>query len=72
MSRGRHAPCHRVNFYGAQYQYILDDRDVDEYNKTPKFEPFAHLKQRVQKLIVYSDTTTVLKIVRAKMWSASS
>ena len=72
MSRGNGASCPRVDFYGAQYQFILDDRDVDEYNKTPKFEQFAHLRQRVQKLIVYSDMPTTLTIVRAKMWSETS
>ena len=58
--------------YGAQHEFILDDRDVDEYNKNPKFEPFAHLRQRIQKLIVYSDIDTVLNIDRANMWSATS
>ena len=58
--------------YGAQHMYILDDRDVDEYNKNPKFEPFAHLRQRIQKLIVYSDIDTVLHIDRANIWSATS
>ena len=58
--------------YGAQHMYILDDRDVDEYNKNPKFEPFAHLRQRIQKLIIYSDTDAVLNIDRANMWSATS
>ena len=58
--------------YGAQHMYILDDRDVDEYNKNPKFEPFAHLRQRIQKLIVYSEIDTELHIDRANIWSASS
>ena len=40
--------------YGAQHEYILDDRDVDEYNMDRKFEQFAHLKQEIQKLIIYS------------------
>ena len=58
--------------YGAQHEFILDDRDVDEYNRNPKFEPFAHLGQQIQKLIIYSDTDTVLNIDRAKLWSATS
>ena len=33
--------------YGAQHEYILDDRDVDEYNMNRKFEQFAHLKQDI-------------------------
>ena len=37
--------------YGAQHEFILDDRDVDEYNKNPRFEQFAHLGQGIQKLI---------------------
>ena len=48
--------------YGAQHEFILDDRDVDEYNKNRKFEKFAHLKQDIQKLIVYSTVETVLYI----------
>ena len=58
--------------YGAQHEFILDDRDVDEYNRNPKFEPFAHLGQQIQKLIIYSDADTVLHIDRAKLWSATS
>ena len=58
--------------YGAQHHCTLDDRDVDEYNKNPKFEPFAHLGQQIQKLIIYSDTDTVLHIDRARLWSATS
>ena len=58
--------------YGAQHEFILDDRDVDEYNKNPKFEPFAHLGQKIQKLIVYCDCNTVLHIDRARLWSATS
>ena len=54
--------------YGAQHEFILDDRDVDKYNKNPKFEQFAHLRQNVQKLIVYSTVETVLNIDRAHLW----
>ena len=54
--------------YGAQHEFILDDRDVDEYNKNPKFEQFAHLGQSIQKLIVYSTVKTVLNIDRARLW----
>ena len=32
----------------------MEDRDVDEYYKSPKFEEFVHLKQTTQKIIVYS------------------
>ena len=48
--------------YGAQhtYSYILDDRDVDEYYKNPKFEEFVHLKQTTQKIIVYSTVETIV------------
>ena len=48
--------------YGAQHEFILDDRDVHEYNMNRKFEQFAHLKQNIQKLIVYSTVETVLYI----------
>ena len=58
--------------YGAQHEFILDDRDVDEYNMNRKFEQFAHLKQNIQKLIVYSTVETVLYIDRANLWSCSS
>ena len=68
MSHGRHVPCHRVDFYGAQHHYILDDRDVQEYNKTPKFEQFVHLGQNIQKLIVFSHIDTVINIDRCNLW----
>ena len=48
--------------FGAQHEFILDDRDVDEYNMDRRFEQFAHLKQNIQKLIVYS----------TNLWSATS
>ena len=54
--------------YGAQHEFILDDRDVDEYNKNPKFEQFVHLGQNIQKLIVFSHIETVINIDRANMW----
>ena len=57
-----------MNFYGAQHEFILDDRDVDEYNKNPKFEQFVHLGQNIQKLIVFSHIETVINIDRANMW----
>ena len=47
-------------WYGAQHTHILDDRDVDEYYKNPKFEEFVHLKQTTAKIIVYS--TAVFRI----------
>ena len=53
--------------YGAQHKYILDDRDVDEYNRNRKFEQFAHLRQEIQKLIIYSTVETVLYIDRANV-----
>ena len=68
MSHGKHVPCHRVDFYGAQHHYILDDRDVQEYNKTPKFEQFVHLGQNIQKLIVFSHIDTVINIDRCNLW----
>ena len=40
--------------YGAQHDYILGDRDVNEYNMNRKLEQFAHLRQDIQKLIIYS------------------
>ena len=60
MSHGRHAPCHR--------EFILDDRDVEEYNKNPKFEQFVHLGQNIQKLIVFSHMDTVINIDRCNLW----
>ena len=54
--------------YGAQHDFILDDRDVNDYNKNRKFEQFTHLRQDIQKLIVYSTVETVLWIDRANIW----
>ena len=54
--------------YGAQHDFILDDRDVNEYNKNRKFEQFTHLRQDIQKLIVYSTVETILWIDRANIW----
>ena len=54
--------------YGAQHDFILDDRDVNEYNKNWKFEQFTHLRQDIQKLIVYSTVETILWIDRANIW----
>ena len=68
MSHGKCVQCPRVNYYGAQHEYILDDRDIQEYNKTPKFEEFVHLEQNIQKLIVYSHIDTVINIDRSNMW----
>ena len=58
--------------YGAQHEYILDDRDVNEYNKSPKFEHFAHLRQEVQKLFVFSTVETVVFLDRVNLWSDNS
>ena len=55
--------------YGTQHDYILDDRDVDAYNMNRKFEQFAHLRQEVQKLIVYSTVETILFLDRVNLWS---
>ena len=44
--------------YGAQHDYILDDRDVDANNINRKFEHFAHLRHEIQKLIIYSTLET--------------
>ena len=68
MSHGKHVPCPRIDYYGAQHHFILDDRDIQEYNKTPKFEQFVHLEQNIQKLIVYSHIDTVINIDRCNMW----
>ena len=46
--------------YGAQHDYILDDKDVNEYNMNLKFEQYAHLRQDIQKLIVYSTVETIV------------
>ena len=53
--------------YGAQHDFILDDRDVNDYNKNRKFKQFTHLRQDIQKLIVYSMVETVLWIDRANI-----
>ena len=58
--------------YGAQHTHILDDRDVDEYNRNPKFEEFVHMKQDIQKLIVYSTVETIVFIDRVNLWTESS
>ena len=49
--------------YGAQHEFVLDNRDVDEYNRCRKFEEFTHLRQDIQKLIVYSTVETVVYIL---------
>ena len=55
--------------YGAQHYTIMDDRDVDEYNRNPKFEDFVHLKQITQKIIVYSTVETIVFIDRVNLWT---
>ena len=62
---------HRM-WYGAQHTHILDDRDIDEYYKNPKFEEFVHLRQTTVKIIVYSTCETILYIDMANLWSESS
>ena len=59
-------------WYGAQHTHILDDRDVDEYYKNPKFEEFVHLKQTTAKIIVYSTVETIVFIDRANLWTKNS
>ena len=56
-----------VVMYGAQHEFVLDERDVDEYNKSRKFKEFAHLRQEIQKLIIYSTVETVMYIDRANL-----
>ena len=56
-------------WYGAQHTHNLDDRDVDEYYKSPMFERFVHLKQTTVKIIVYSTIETILYIDMANLWS---
>ena len=51
-----------IMWKGAQYTHILDDRDVDKYYESPKFESFVHLKQTTVKIIVYSTIETILYI----------
>ena len=58
--------------YGAQHNYILDDRDVNEYNMYRKFEQFAHLWQEIQKLIVYSTVETIVFLDRVNLWLDNS
>ena len=58
--------------YGAQHEFVMDDRDVDEYNRSRKFEEFAHLRQEIQKLIIYSTVETVMYIDRANLWTTDS
>ena len=58
--------------YGAQHEFVLDDRDVDEYNRSRKFKEFAHLRQEIQKLIIYSTVETVMYIDRANLWTTDS
>ena len=53
--------------YGAQHDYILDDRDVDAYYVNRKFEHFAHLRQDIQKLIVYSTVETIVFLDRVNL-----
>ena len=55
--------------FGAQKKYILDDRDVEEYNRARKYDNFVHLNQDIQKLIVYSTVETILFIDRARIWT---
>ena len=49
-------------WYGAQHTHILDDRDVDEYYRNPKFENYVHLKQTTVMIIVYLTCETILYI----------
>ena len=58
--------------YGAQHDYILDDRDVDAYYVNRKFEHFAHLRQDIQKLIVYLTMETIVFLDRVNLWSNNS
>ena len=58
--------------YGAQHDYILDNRDVNEYNMNQKFEQFAHLRQDIQKLIAYSTVETIVFLDRVNLWSDNS
>ena len=58
--------------YGAQHDYILDDRDINEYNMNRKFEQYAHLRQDIQKLIVYSTVETIVFLDRVNLWSDNS
>ena len=55
--------------YGAQHDFVLDDRDVDEYNRSQKFEEFVYLRQEIQKLIVFSTVETVEYIDGANLWT---
>ena len=55
--------------YGAQHEFVLDNRDVDKYNRCRKFEEFIHLRQDIQKLIVYSTVETVVYLDRANVWT---
>ena len=58
--------------YGAQHDYILDKRDIDAYYMNRKFEQFTHLRQDVQKLIVYSTVETIVFLDRVNLWSNNS
>ena len=60
---------YRHIMYGAQHTHILDDRDVDEYNRARKYDNFVHLNQDIQKLLVYSTVETILFIDRANIWT---
>ena len=56
-------------WYGAQHNHIMEDRDVNEYYKSLKFEEFVHLKQTTQKIIVYSTVETIVFIDRVNLWT---
>ena len=51
--------------YGAHHDYILDDRDIDAYYMN-------HLRQDIQKLIVYSTVETIVFLDRVNLWSNNS
>ena len=55
--------------FGAQKKYILDDRDVEEYNKARKYDNFSQLNQYIRKQIVYSTVETIFFIDRARIWT---
>ena len=43
-----------LKMWGDQYKYVLDDRDITEDQKVPRYDNFVHLQSETVKLIVYS------------------
>ena len=53
---------------GAQHEFCMDERDLLEYYKHPKFENVVHLRTTTVKLIVYSTGDSAINVSQAHLW----